>query len=297
MFILYFVFCELIVRYENMGSIAFSYEKTRTNVSVWNSEYMSDYVNWDECGRIDPLIPNKKGYLNGVKIEINSLGMRGKEYSLQKPQNTFRIVIIGASTEFGPGIENKDLYQTKLENMLNASGDERKYEVLNINQSNSWLPCLLINGENARAYSPDMIVLSTIFNKHGKEHILSAIDFYKRTGIPILAMSYNDPVPEDFKKIAQNEIFLTNLDVQWGKEDYVNPSDGHPNARIHQLFAKSLFDYFQKNKQEIFIKSRPQAGNVQPQKFSNSPNSHLINGFSRYYYWGKIKNRLKTMLS
>jgi lysophospholipase L1-like esterase len=77
------------------------------------------------------LIPNKEGYEHGAKIKINSHGLRDIEYSLKKPENTYRIAVIGDSITFGwGGVELNETYTKILEEILNNES-ESNIEVLN----------------------------------------------------------------------------------------------------------------------------------------------------------------------
>jgi lysophospholipase L1-like esterase len=65
--------------------------------------------------------PNFRGYAQGwVLVETNSLGYRGKEVSLPKPNDTFRILGLGDSVMWGVGIREQDTYIRILERLLNA---------------------------------------------------------------------------------------------------------------------------------------------------------------------------------
>ena len=65
------------------------------------------------------LVPN-------IRKNINSLGMRDREYSFSKPEGVFRILVLGDSTTAQLGIKNR--WADVLEDKLNSHG---KYEVLN----------------------------------------------------------------------------------------------------------------------------------------------------------------------
>jgi hypothetical protein len=65
-----------------------------------------------------------------ITIKVNSLGWRDKEYTLKKPANTIRILILGDSFVFGEGVESSEIFGNVLEDMLNSQPQEMThYEV------------------------------------------------------------------------------------------------------------------------------------------------------------------------
>ena len=55
-------------------------------------------------------------------VSLNSLGYRDFEYSQERPNNTFRILMLGDSMTFGSGIDKiPDTYPKQLEVLLNNS--------------------------------------------------------------------------------------------------------------------------------------------------------------------------------
>jgi hypothetical protein len=79
--------------------------------------------------------PNYRGYADGfIRVETNSLGYRGKEVSLQKPAGTFRILGLGDSVMFGPGVPERDTYLRILEQELNQTFSAKihsRFEIVN----------------------------------------------------------------------------------------------------------------------------------------------------------------------
>lgn len=70
------------------------------------------------------------------KVATNSLGLRGaRELEKQKPEGTFRILVIGDSMTFGWGVEDDETFSSVLERNLNAvaakAGIQKKFEVIN----------------------------------------------------------------------------------------------------------------------------------------------------------------------
>lgn len=62
-------------------------------------------------------------------ITTNSLGYRGPEFSLQKPEGTTRILMLGDSTTFGIGSDDDQTFSIKLQEKLQTEGNN--IEVIN----------------------------------------------------------------------------------------------------------------------------------------------------------------------
>jgi hypothetical protein len=84
------------------------------------------------------LVPNSSGIFDGLficlpatTVKINSYGLRDYEYSIEKPPNTYRIIVLGDSFTFGHGVELNETYVKVLENLLNKNKKKWRYEVIN----------------------------------------------------------------------------------------------------------------------------------------------------------------------
>lgn len=97
----------------------------------------------------------------GIKVDINSHGLRSPETTYEKPLGTFRILNLGDSIVMGWGVREEDTYGQRLELMLNEdSSRDFRFEVINAGVP-GW------NVENALAflqqeglkYEPDLILL------------------------------------------------------------------------------------------------------------------------------------------
>lgn len=75
---------------------------------------------------------NQRGIFSGVVHRTNSRGARGPEYAPQPPPGTFRIVVAGDSYTMGQGVPEALAYPAVAERLLNARGDGRRYEVINL---------------------------------------------------------------------------------------------------------------------------------------------------------------------
>ena len=105
-------------------------------------------------------IPKWQATTYGHKLTINSLGMRDREYSVQKPRGTKRILVLGGSFTWGFGVSDEDIFTEVLEAKL-AEFDGDHYEVLNTGVS-GWSTDqeLLFLIDEAFQYDPDLVVLS-----------------------------------------------------------------------------------------------------------------------------------------
>jgi hypothetical protein len=96
-----------------------------------------------------------------VTYQINSYGLRDNEISIEKPANTYRILMLGDSYTFGIGNNLEDTFSKKLEQLLNAQGGSLHYEVINGGCS-SYSPILeylfLVN--KGLALHPDLVILN-----------------------------------------------------------------------------------------------------------------------------------------
>lgn len=59
----------------------------------------------------------------GVTVEINSLGLRGPEPELPKPDGVVRMISTGDSSIFGFGVEHQETFTTVAADALNAAGE------------------------------------------------------------------------------------------------------------------------------------------------------------------------------
>lgn len=121
---------------------------------------------------LEPLcIAEERGYQVRIPtstMSINSIGLRDKEYSLEKAAGTYRIFVAGDSFSFGVGVNDGETFSDVLEEMLNARYNGTLFEVFNLG-----IPGADIGDEYSRLrgymdYSPDMLILQSHTNDiHG----------------------------------------------------------------------------------------------------------------------------------
>ncbi len=100
--------------------------------------------------------------------DINSQGLRDYDYSVQKPNDTFRAIVFGDSVTFGYGVLLEDIYSTKLEQYLRENYSDDVYdsfEVINfgVDGYNTLQESELLK-HKAINYDPDLIIIGFVLN-------------------------------------------------------------------------------------------------------------------------------------
>jgi lysophospholipase L1-like esterase len=81
----------------------------------------------DPISGISQSIPNQ----HSSAININSYGFRGQEILMEKPEDTYRIFVVGGSTTFGIRSPDQKTIPGHLEQNLNKLNFDKKIEVIN----------------------------------------------------------------------------------------------------------------------------------------------------------------------
>lgn len=90
---------------------------------------------------------------------------RDYPYAVQKPANTFRIVVVGDSFAFGDLLQFDDTFSKRLERWLNLTGGPRKAEVINLSKSGlSSFDELRLVKAALSTMNPDLILLDFTLN-------------------------------------------------------------------------------------------------------------------------------------
>lgn len=103
--------------------------------------------------------------LFGQPFTTNTQGMRDRPYTVEKPEGTYRIAVLGSSMDMGWGISTEETYVNLLEDWLNAHaarrGAARRFEVLNFAVA-AYSPLQRLESfrRKARAFQPDMVIYS-----------------------------------------------------------------------------------------------------------------------------------------
>lgn len=95
-----------------------------------------------------------------TSIEINSFGIRDREYSLEKKNGTYRIFALGDSFTFGLGVNNGEAFPDLIEEELNALYQTR-FEVFNLGHLTTGTDAYVRKLFDFWEYSPDLLLLQT----------------------------------------------------------------------------------------------------------------------------------------
>jgi lysophospholipase L1-like esterase len=100
-----------------------------------------------------------------IDVRTNSLGLRGPELSVVKPERTFRVLAVGDSCTFGSGSRTDQTYPWKLQEILRAEHPELGVEVVNagVPGYTSYQARRYLEVEGFRL-APDAVVIAVGFN-------------------------------------------------------------------------------------------------------------------------------------
>jgi hypothetical protein len=122
-----------------------------------------------------------QGLYGPYEVGVNSLGVRGPDYSRGKPPGVFRILCLGGSNVYGAMLDNPDTWPARLESQLNRLGATR-FEVFNLGLcAYAGLQMVHYGVSATRKFDPDLIIFA-----------LSNTDFR--------AFLHGKPVPPHFER-------------------------------------------------------------------------------------------------
>lgn len=156
------LFCELYLVIERRLSVRLVRNFFKNSGGIYSARVLAE-------ANVEPLweSPGKKYKANASLdkvmgkeryiIKINSHGFRTKEFKIEKPENVYRIICIGASTTV-QGKTNDDTYPAILEKKLTKRYPELHIEVLNFGISATYSDHWLNDMEGLFKFQPDLII-------------------------------------------------------------------------------------------------------------------------------------------
>jgi len=97
---------------------------------------------------------------SGGSVTYNSEGFRGPEFLKEKPDNTYRIFVLGGSTTFGDGNDDDETWPHYLQEIFDIANLSYNVEIINAGISSAWSgsETKLIK-EKILDYNPDMLMI------------------------------------------------------------------------------------------------------------------------------------------
>lgn len=136
---------------------------------------------------VNPYPCNKTIKFRGSRVELgetlwvfNSDCFRGsREYSIEKPENVYRIVLLGDSFVFGDGLNESQTLAAQLEQKLNSKGTEKTFEVLNlaVGAYNTHLEVSRFERLGLK-YKPDIVIIGYHPNDYVDARLDYLLNFY-----------------------------------------------------------------------------------------------------------------------
>lgn len=196
-------------------------------------QHSSNGPNWDYA--TDKMKPGHYPTQDGLpEFTINSYGIRGDEFTIPKPKNIFRILVLGSSSAFGAECRDDETYPKVLEKILQGKIPGKTVEVLNYGMSSK---SLYYNArhyfEEADALDPDVVILNNVRNTW----------FYDQNqGI----CNYFDIVLSERKFLTRINHFLTDNILAFrlfrrAYESYLFAKWMGPQARYNRYFFDQLY--------------------------------------------------------
>ncbi|MGL4295539.1 MAG: SGNH/GDSL hydrolase family protein [Aestuariivirga sp.] len=202
-------------------------------------------------------VPNRSGVYMGVPVSINSAGMRDREFEVQKPDGTTRILMLGDSLTFGWGVEDQDTPSKMLEKRLNDNPAGRRYEVINTGVGNTNTSMQVIAFmKKWSVYKPDVIVLNFFINDAEPTPQRRDSTLLERSAAAVYIFAAVDKLKRQY--LGKSD---------W-KEYYANLYDETASGwTLNKSALEELISYSKQNNIRLLIASYPELHELDPYPF------------------------------
>lgn len=149
-----------------------------------------------------------------IQFKINSMGVRGQEYTIPKPAGVFRILCLGGETVLAPEMEESDTFCVRLEKLLQKQ-TQLKIEVINAGVPDA---CPLMSYLHLRhsllGLQPDLIVFNFDMSDVADDHALRRYTQISDAGIPLCSMH---PLYEQINapERLESHFFVYRYSLRW----------------------------------------------------------------------------------
>jgi hypothetical protein len=234
---------------------------------TWNPKRGNPGLYLTDAVRRQRLAPNYRGWFAGVHVETNSLGLRDtREYRLEKPRGTFRILVLGDSVTFGHGSVYEHTYPYLAEQLLKQWRPDVRWEVWNAAE-----PGYNTGQELAQlyevgpAYNPDLVIVGFYGNDvidnrpivqatAGRRLMAAALnmtrrhlysfDLYRRIGLQVAwRLVRSDAFKQRLDFVASEEALFSDVNtVEQRPEQQLTPLDRLTDEQVSALRCRSAMN-------------------------------------------------------
>lgn len=106
---------------------------------------------------------NTQNTLNGEAVRFNNIGLRGADISLQKPENSTRLMILGDSVVLGWGVSEQARFTSKLQDLFNRSAYPADIVAAGVGSWNTRTEYEFLRHVGIK-YDPDILLLLIVPN-------------------------------------------------------------------------------------------------------------------------------------
>ena len=147
---------EQTVRFYLFGVHSLSYEKMKSLGPMAYAGYFKKAASPRVVYDFKPAIDS---YFKLAHFKTNSYGLRDKEYTIEKPANTFRVAVVGGSFTVPAGVEIDEAFHSLLETRFNRENTRLNYEFINFGVSGYRINNKIATLEHkALDYNPDVVL-------------------------------------------------------------------------------------------------------------------------------------------
>ena len=137
------------------------------------------------------LIPSIVSTTKYGTVTINRWGMRDKDYTKERPADTLRAAVLGASSVMGWGVGDGVTFEALLEDRLNReplSAAFKQVELLNFGVPGYQPPVVLVSFDKALGFSPNAVIFVATGREISRSASSLAEAVHKRLPIPYPAL-------------------------------------------------------------------------------------------------------------
>jgi hypothetical protein len=152
------ILVELTYRVKLFGLAGLSYSRMNSLTHIW----VSGMVQTAENPQVYyELRPELDALFRGAAFSTNSVGLADQEYSVDKPPDTFRAVVLGSSLTMPSGVAIENAWHSVVEDALNERSTTRRFEFINFGVEHYGLGEIVATlRHKAVRYDPDLVVLA-----------------------------------------------------------------------------------------------------------------------------------------